>query len=649
MPASVKHLLQRCLERDPRQRLRDVGEARIALTPPVGGAETRGDDEREPSGRRWGAGHAAGAVAALLAALAVGYVLRAPPPPPTPAVDPNAIVRQLTFEPGLEAEPSFSPDGHYIAYTTNDRGSLDVAVLPVNGGAVRWLADGEADEAQPAWSPDGTQVAFTSARDHSGRLMNIGGLSALSPFVQGQGGDIFLVPAPGGRAVKLVERGSFPAWSPDGRWIAFQSDRGGQWDIWAVPAQGGEPRPLTRDADIDYQPAWSPDGKWIVYASNAGLKVVASDGSGEPQSLTATEGRGVLAPAWSPDGRWIYFASTHDLTEGTSNLWRMEFFPSGGQPGRAERITLGTSADVDPALAAGGHRLAYSEAMYSPDLWEVDLATGARRQITFTSSLDDYPHLSPDGQSLVFFSDRAGQAGIWTIRPDGNGLQAITPPGMTAIMPRWSPDGGHLAFLRRDAAGNALVVQPVGGLSARELDSTDEEFGSPDWSPDGRKLAYSRTAGGGTSAIWSIEIGGTPRRVAAPGGNALSPTWSPDGQRLAFQHEQGGDPRQIWLVPAEGGEARPITSSSLEHSHPQWSPVDADRILVVIDHKNLAVLSVATGELEYLTDYDDSTLIVDYPSWSSDASKVYFSLTRKVGDLILIESRATTDEDPPDD
>jgi len=103
-------------------------------------------------------------------------------------------------------------------------------------------------------------------------------------------------------------------------------------------------------------------------------------------------------------------------------------------------------------------------------------------------------------------------------------------------------------------------------------------------------------------------------------------------------------------MPAEGGEARQVTSSSLEHSHPQWSPVDADRILVVIDHKNLAVLSLAGGELEYLTDYDDSTLIVDYPSWSSDASKVYFSLARKVGDLILIERRATTsDEDSPED
>ena len=88
-------------------------------------------------------------------------------PVSAPAVDEHAFVRQLTFEPGLEAEPAFSPDGNYVAYTTNDQGSLDVVVM-VGGGPVRPLAASPADEAQPAWSPDGTQIAFTSARDRGG-------------------------------------------------------------------------------------------------------------------------------------------------------------------------------------------------------------------------------------------------------------------------------------------------------------------------------------------------------------------------------------------------------------------------------------------------------------------------------------------------
>ena len=397
-PPSVRRLLRRCLERDPKRRLRDIGEARIALSAPNDKAATGGGGRRTTGDARWRRFILPAAIAVAGLAFAAGYA--APPAgrAPTPLVGADTVVRQLTFDPGLEAEPSFSPDGNYVAYTTNDRGSLDIVVMPVAGGQVRRLVETEADEAQAAWSPDGTQVAFTSARDHDGRLKNIGGLSALSTFVQGQGGDLFLVPAAGGTAAKLVERGAYPAWSPDGKTIAFQSDRGGHWNIWVVPSQGGEPRRLTDDADIDFQPAWSPDGKWIAYAST-GLKVVPSDQSGPPRTLTVPA-QGVLTPAWSSDGRWLYFAANRSRDESRTSLWRLAFPPE-ERPSRVERITLGESADVDPAVAASGGRLAYGRVSYAPDLWELDPRSGVLRQITSTSCLEDYPHLSPDGRTLV--------------------------------------------------------------------------------------------------------------------------------------------------------------------------------------------------------------------------------------------------------
>ena len=80
--------------------------------------------------------------------------------------------------------------------------------------------------------------------------------------------------------------------------------------------------------------------------------------------------------------------------------------------------------------------------------------------------------------------------------------------------------------------------------------------------------------------------------------------------------------------------------STRELSHPQWSRSDPDCILVVVDHKNLALLSVATGAVTPLTRYDDSTRYLDYPSWSPDGTKVYFSMTRKLGDLFLLENPA---------
>ncbi len=167
----------------------------------------------------------------------------------------------------------------------------------------------------------------------------------------------------------------------------------------------------------------------------SGLRVVPSDGSGAPRQLTEA-GPGVLAPAWSPDGRWIYYASSHDISEGSTSLWRVEFLPRGDDAPVLQRITLGETADVDPALAASGHRLAYGKVRYTPDLVELDVASGEQRQVTFASSLDDYPHLSPDGETLVFFSNRSSNSPLTRLVP-GSGItmafeRRCIPPGGVA-------------------------------------------------------------------------------------------------------------------------------------------------------------------------------------------------------------------------
>jgi serine/threonine-protein kinase len=636
-PARVRRLLRRCLERDPKRRLRDIGEARIALAAPL---EEPGlaDETARGTRPRW---LVPSAVAAAALAFAAGYAARRPKPVPPPAVDTDTAVRQLTFEPGLEAEPSFSPDGNYVAYTSNDQGSLDVVVMPIGGGPVRRLAATPADEAQPAWSPDGTQVAFTSARDRGGRLSAVAGLSAMSAFVQGQGGDIFLVPAAGGPAVKLVERGSYPAWSPDGQTIVFQSDRSGHWDIWTVPARGGEPRPLTADPDIDYQPSWSPDGKWIAYGSlqaqsGGQLMVVPSDG-GAPRELKVEAGS-VGSPAWSRDGAWLYFAAGRALAASTTRLSRVLFATAETETPLVQRLTLGAATDIDPDVAASGGRLAFAGASYAPDLWVLDVESGAQRQLTTTSCLEDYPDLSPDGRTLLFFSDRTGETRLYALELKGGAFQPLTEGG--AMMPRWSPDGKTVAYVRMTPKTTSVALQPVGGLTVTDIVSLPRPgaVNGPEWAPDGRSLAFTQTSADGRASVWVRDIGGSSREVAAPEGALSFATWSPDGRRLAFQREKDG-PRAIWVVATEGGEARAISKSTHELSHPRWSRKDPDRILVVVDHKNLAILSVATGVLAPVTHYDDSTRYVDYPSWSPDGTRIYFSMTRKVGDLFLLESR----------
>jgi serine/threonine-protein kinase len=640
-PAPVRRLLQRCLVRDPKQRLRDIGEARIALTAPPGATDTA-----PPLPRRGSRTTALLAILGAALAAVAGYALRGPAPAAVPLVGTSTTARQLTFEPGLEAEPSISPDGNYVAYTSNERGTLDVVVMPLMGGEPRFLADSDADEAQAAWSPDGSRIAFTSARDQGRRLSSVAGLSALSPFVLGKGGDVFIAPAAGGPAVELVDRASYPAWSPDGREVAFLSDRGGQWDIWVVPADGGEPRQLSNDLDIDYEPAFSPDGRWIAFGTHrpgqtrARLRVVPRAG-GTPQEVELP-GAIALSPSWSPDGAWIYYAGSRSLSESRASLWRAAFPAPAGAPARVERVTLGETVDDDPVLAAQRSRLVYGRALYSSDLYELDVASGAVRQVTTASCLEDYPQLSPDGATLLFWSDRSGGPGLFTIPRAGTGpWQPLIPPDVEGIMPRWSPDGKSVAYVRTTAGEVSIAVQPVGGLSARILASVrlgENTLQGPSWSPDGRSVAFTQNSSGADSRIQVADLSGTRKDIAAPGGLVLFPVFAPDGRRLAFQQDKDAA-RQIWSVSLEDGQLTELSvGNTRELSHPQWSARHPDRVLVVVDHRNLATLAIATGAVTPLTRFDESTRYVDYPSWSPDGTKVYFSMTRMVGDLFLLEN-----------
>ena len=136
--------------------------------------------------------------------------------------------------------------------------------------------------------------------------------------------------------------------------------------------------------------------------------------------------------------------------------------------------------------------------------------------------------------------------------------------------------------------------------------------------------------------------GGASKSLTAWGGYATWPSWSPDGTQLVYQLERHGA-RHLWVVSSSGGESRQLTTGESEESHPEWSPRDPDRILFLRDHSRLFTLSVSTGEE---TPIDPSrasgaalpsgSVVLDYPSWSPDGSRIYFDVTRKTGDIYLL-------------
>lgn len=326
----------------------------------------------------------------------------------------NRIMKKITSGAGIESYPTWSPDGQFIAYETDDRGNLDIVVQPLAGGELIRVVGDDSDDAQPAWSPDGWRLAFVSARDHGGRLSISLGIGSIQDFNMSKGADIFIVPAFGGSAIKLVENGAYPSWSPDGSRIVFQSDRGDQYDLWTVSADGGTPIQLTNDVDYDYHPAWSPDGKWIVFGTGRvpvfELGVISA--SGEDRRVLTNDDNQVVFPAWDSDGKSILFSSG---AHGPYNLWRIAFSPGSASWEQPHQITLGEGNDVAVSVARSGRKVAMTIGRVDLDIWELNVTSGGRRKVTTETSWEDLPWLSPDGTTLIISTNRDGTKIFYSI------------------------------------------------------------------------------------------------------------------------------------------------------------------------------------------------------------------------------------------
>jgi TolB protein len=216
----------------------------------------------------------------------------------------------------------------------------------------------------------------------------------------------------------------------------------------------------------------------------------------------------------------------------------------------------------------------------------------------------------------------------------GRFLSQVNPEAGGGVQPSWSPDGKQVAYVVGGDFEPRVVVQRVGDVSVREI---VRDAMLPVFSPDGGSLAFVETRQARYRDVHVYRFrDGTTRRLTRLESEDAYPTWSPDGRQIAFQAELAGR-RELWSVPSEGGEPRQVTAGDGEKSHPKWSPVDADEVLFLLDHKNACVVSAGTGRVRQITHFVEANVTMDYPSWSPDGARVYFSLSKKTGDVHVLD------------
>jgi eukaryotic-like serine/threonine-protein kinase len=637
LPAELSLVAEKALNKDPSERYQHMSDLAADLR-----------RLRRPASAIKTSALVAGAAAAvtLLVVLAVWFVPRFRKEASVPA---TSHIIQVTTLPGLEYSPTWSPDGRSIAYVSDAAGNLDIYVQQTGSGQAIRVTDSAADDVQPAWSPDGSRIAFVSARAYADkRLSVLIGMSRLQSVLALRYGDVWVMPALGGTARRIAQDAYDPAWSPDGKKIIYAAPREGVWALWIREVDApSEPRklavgvvrpapPVFESALPMIQPAWSPDGKWIAFTAGRDpfLRVFVVPSEGGQASVLTEADANTQMPSWSPDGRWLYFSSERS---GRVNLYKARF--QDGRLGPTRQVTAGSGADLQARLDPQGRRIAYSSVRDVSDLWEYDLKSEQAIRLTSETTHEDNASPSSDGTWLAFTSNRLNGNHLWLLNRRTGGLAQVSTVPSSALQTssRWSWDGRYVLYSRSpDERGSIIWQYEVSTGASRKIFRMHEGDGDFCVSADDKHLILAHQSGG----FVRVELASGRRevleRLAAAVRSDLA--CSPDGQWVAF-HVQRDDDRDIWLIPLAGGTPRQLTSGDNEDSHPAWS-ADSRFIYFVRNHQDIYAVPRSGGEAKPVTHYRSFSVTLDYPAVSSDGKKILFTRIDKTGDIYLLD-------DPP--
>jgi serine/threonine protein kinase/Tol biopolymer transport system component len=578
IPAGLERIVRRCLEKTPDLRFQSANDLAFALetlssvsTAAVPLVEA--DTPVRPAASR--AAWLPWAITAVAIAAAAAMLLLKPAQSPEPRW---AYFTRITDTAGEETSPTLSPDGNTVAYSMRVSGSWDIYAQRVGGrNATPIVNDPNRDEGGAAFSPDGSLIVFHLSGGHGGifvagatgesvrRLTDEGFDPAWSPdgrqiafateevhdpAVRQSNSSLFVVDATGGTPRRLIDADAVqPSWSPSGQRIVYWANVGGQRDIYSIPAAGGPPVPVTKDQALDWSPVWSPDGRFVYFSSDRGgvmnlwrMAVDQASGrvQGAPEAMTAGVHASAGRPRFSKDGSRLVFQSRVAST----NPFAIPFDPVAIRAGTPVALDTSNNIRIPGDVSRDGKQVAY----YSIGDRQEDIFVGAPdgpiRRVTDDPPRERAPRFTPDGRSLVFYSNRDGRWGPWIIGVDGGGLRKVTSPPGDVFQVVVSPKGDRVVS---STASGQVYVAPLGPTlsMSTELPGTtvnDKYFSPSDWSPDGARLVgilFSRSGMPGGVAVYDLAAH-APTIIAADVTFAVR--WLADGRRIMYFTNNGWQP-----------------------------------------------------------------------------------------------------------
>jgi Tol biopolymer transport system component len=593
-------VLHRCLQRDLRRRLRDIGDVCIDLDQPI----TR---------------HTSGGATATK----------------------SVSFQRLTDLVGVNESPALSPDGRMVAFVAPVDGRQQIWIRMLSGGAPLRVTHDEGVHEFPRWTTDGGSIVYYAR-----------------PAIASDSGMLCEVPVLGGPPRPLAPSSGGSDCSHDGRRIVMFQPGGDRAELVVLSRDDGRierigygPRGCTCES-----PRWSPDDRWIVFHTRGiggfaeHLHILPARGGEEPTLIARASA--IRGAAWLPDGSGVVYSSAAGSTVPYPSTFNLRRVNRDGTGDRA--ITFGDASFVDPDVHSSGKVLA-SRIRGQSDIWKFPIggspAENTRNAIRVTkqSGQVQTPSVSPDGTEVVYLSDNGGHGNLWVTKADGSGTaRQITferDLGTTIGIPLWSPADNRIAFVvNRDRI--SIFVVNADGRNVRELVPRGL---APSWSRDGEWLYYSPLD---NNQEWRIEKvparGGAPvvvrtdMDVHAPTAGRAALYFATRKQRIVGRLEwefrraspEDGPSQVLACVPGTQMPVSELFASTALSPDERWLALP----MIVGATGSIGVMPVDGSTFTPVIDFGDRpTLIARQVAWAPDGASIYAAAADINADIVLLD------------